>query len=58
MFAAVMHLADGVSLDTVLTLKMEASLIFLVGHKETNSIHNTTGNFVLDNNNNNNKLCL
>jgi hypothetical protein len=44
MFAAVMHLVKGLSLDTLLTLNVEKSLTCLV----TSSIHNGTNvNFVL-----------
>jgi hypothetical protein len=49
LFAAVARLDVGLSLETVLTLQVEKSLICLVGI-ETNSIHNrTTADFLLEN---------
>jgi hypothetical protein len=42
-FAAVTHLVEGLSLETLLTLKVEMSLICLVGTQRT------TVNFVLEN---------
>jgi hypothetical protein len=43
LFAAVTHLAEGLSLETLLTLKVEKSLICLVGTRRP------TVNFVIEN---------
>jgi hypothetical protein len=48
MFAAVTHLIKGLSLETLLTLKVEKFHNLLSGHTESSSINNrTTVNFVL-----------
>jgi hypothetical protein len=47
LFSAVTHPAEGLRLETLLTLKVEMLLICLIGCMETDSIHSrTTVNFV------------
>jgi hypothetical protein len=49
LFAAVTHLVEGLSLETLLTLQVEKSLICLVGTRRlTVSIIKQTVNFVLE----------
>jgi hypothetical protein len=49
MFATVTHPVEGLSLETLLVLKMDVSN-FLSGYVETNNMHNeTTANFVPEN---------
>jgi hypothetical protein len=51
MFAAVMHLVEGLSSETLLTLRVEKSLFFLVGARSSvnivlkTSIRNKTSRF-------------
>jgi hypothetical protein len=53
LFAAVTHLDEGLSLETLLTLKVEKPLIFVVGTwRQTIPINRTTFDFVLQNFNN------
>jgi hypothetical protein len=50
LFTAVAHIDEGLSFETLLTLKVEESLIILVGTRRQNSIHNrTTADFVPEN---------
>jgi hypothetical protein len=49
LFAAVTHQVEGLSLETLLTLKDGEVSDLLIGYTETKTVHNrTTANFVLE----------